>query len=96
METIGYFFQSAQTSAMNTASQHFVEMDRPKQRLLVRSKNGEIVRTHPLGICTLKPGGLERIIFKLNGDTDKFGTVSFDCLGESMLHFSNTEGEVQS
>lgn len=83
IETIGYFFQSAQTSAMNTASQHIVEMDRPNQRLLVRNRNGEIIRTYPLGICILKPGGLERIIFKLEGDTDKFGTVSFDCLGQS-------------
>lgn len=84
IETIGYFLQSAQTGAMGSSIQQIVEMDRLEQRLLIRGRNGRIIRTHPLDTCKLKPGGLERVIFKSNGDTDKFGTISFDCLGRSV------------
>ncbi|MFC3418122.1 prepilin-type N-terminal cleavage/methylation domain-containing protein [Salinicoccus hispanicus] len=81
IDTIGYLFQSAQTDAMSAARQRIISMDPIRQKIQMRTHEGKIIRTYPLETCTLKQGGLERIIFKPDGDTDKFGTISLDCLG---------------
>ncbi|MCG1009021.1 prepilin-type N-terminal cleavage/methylation domain-containing protein [Salinicoccus sp. ID82-1] len=84
IDAIGYFFQSAQTDAMSTATQRIVSMDPISQQIQVRTHEGKIIRTYLLDTCALKQGGLQRIIFKPDGDTDKFGTISFDCMGSSV------------
>lgn len=81
IDTIGYLFQSAQTEAMRTAAQRIISMDPIDQKIQIRTHEGKIIRTYPLETCRLKQGGLDRIIFKPDGDTHKFGTVSMDCLG---------------
>ncbi|GAB3071728.1 hypothetical protein JCM19029_02140 [Salinicoccus sesuvii] len=84
IDTIGYLFQSAQTDAMRTSAQRIISMDPIGQKIQVRTHEGQIIKTYPLETCTLKQGGLDRIIFKPDGDTHKFGTVSMDCLGTSV------------
>ncbi|WP_082099080.1 prepilin-type N-terminal cleavage/methylation domain-containing protein [Salinicoccus sediminis] len=82
VDNIAFFFQVAQTNALNTKQAHVVEFDRTKHRIMIKSGYGEALETYTLSTCRILQGGLSGFLYKSNGDTNAFGTVRFDCMGE--------------
>ncbi len=82
VDNIAFFFQLAQTNALNTKQAHVVEFDRVKHRIVIKNGYGEALETYTLNTCTILQGGLSGFLYKSNGDTNAFGTARFDCMGE--------------
>lgn len=78
---IGYLFQSAQTSAISEKTPHIVEVDYINHRLNVKDSKGKSINSLNLDSCQLKRGGLDRFIYRQNGDTSAFGTIRMTCSG---------------
>lgn len=79
IERISHFFYNAQTEAMASKDYNIVEIDRAGNTFHLRRRDGSILNSYTPESCQLKSGGLERIIFKPDGDANKFGTINFDC-----------------
>ncbi|WP_344702830.1 type II secretion system protein [Salinicoccus jeotgali] len=84
IERISHFFYNAQTEAMASKSYNIVDIDRAGNTFHLRSRDGNILNSYTPEWCQLNSGGLERIIFKPDGDANKFGTISLDCPGSSV------------
>lgn len=84
VENIAFFFQVAQTNALNKKEAHLVEFDRMNHRIIIKNGYGQAIEVYTLNTCKILQGGLPGFIYKLNGDTNAFGTIRFDCMGEQV------------
>ncbi|MFD2829423.1 prepilin-type N-terminal cleavage/methylation domain-containing protein [Corticicoccus populi] len=81
---IGYIFQSAQTTAIKEGKPYIVEMDYINNLINVKNNSGNKVNTYSLISCELNRGGLDRFIYRKNGDTSAFGTIRMTCEGKKV------------
>lgn len=79
IKNISYLFQYTQTNAIKTGQPHIVEIDYIKHRINIKDNSGKVLNNYPLTSCQFKRGGLERFIYKKNGDTTAFGTIRMTC-----------------
>src|SRR5699024_2886852 len=97
VDNIAFFFQLAQTNALNTKQAHVVEFDRTKHRIVIKSGYGETLETYTLNTCKILQGGLSGFLYKSNGDTNAFGTIRFHWMDETGdFGFQVQEGRVMS
>lgn len=84
VDNIAFFFQVAQTNALNKKEAHLVELDRVDHRIVIKNGSGSTLEAYTLNKCKIIQGGLSRFMYKSSGDTDAFGTIRFDCMGEQV------------
>ncbi|AKG74016.1 competence protein ComGD [Salinicoccus halodurans] len=84
VKNIAFFFQVAQTNALNKKEAHLVEFDRVNHRITIKNGFGQALEVYSLNTCRILQGGLPGFLYKSNGDTNAFGTIRFDCMGEQV------------
>lgn len=82
VENIAFFFQVAQTNALSKKEAHLVELDHVNHRITIKNGHGDSLEEYVLKSCKILQGGLPRFLYKSNGDTNAFGTIRLDCMGE--------------
>lgn len=82
VENIAFFFQVAQTNALNENEGHLVEFDRVNHRIIIKNGHGQALEVYTLNACKILQGGFSGFVYQSTGDTNAFGTVRFDCMGE--------------
>lgn len=84
INNISYFFKSVQTKSIHKGSAHTVLMDHENNKLISRSSEREEVYEYTLTNCILHSSGLKRFYYLSSGNTNAFGTISFNCQGEDV------------
>lgn len=82
IESIQYFFQYAQTEAIDKQSRMIVMGYVVGNKLLLINAEGQIVDELILQHCTILSSGLNQFSYLQNGDTNAFGTFRLNCYGE--------------
>lgn len=81
IDNIQYFFQYAQTSAMESQTRKVVFMYTAGESLMRLSSDGKIEEELTLDVCKIRANSMTRFSYLPSGDTNAFGTIRFDCGG---------------